>query len=60
MLTCWHLVRKQVSRLQQRLETYLVRFEAAPAVADARSVLDAHAAAIRCSIHAIIGKQRRT
>ena len=38
----------QVPRLQQRLETYLVRFEAAPALADARRVLDAHAAAIRC------------
>ena len=37
----------QVPRLQPRLETYLVRFEAAGALADATRVLAAHAAAIR-------------
>lgn len=39
----------QVPRLQQRLTTYLVRFEAAAALADASRVLDAHATAIRCA-----------
>lgn len=37
----------QVPRLEQRLQTYLVRFEAAASLADACRVLDAHAAAIR-------------
>lgn len=47
------LLRDQVPRLQLRLETYVVRFEAAAALADACCVLDAHAAAIRCrSLHA--------
>lgn len=56
---CWLLVCGQVPRLQQRLETYLVRFEAAPALADARRVLDAHAAAIRCRTYALSSRSHR-